>query len=86
MCIGAIDGTHVRIKCPKNSGSFYHNYKDFFSTVLLAIDDANYKFISVAVGSYGREGDMSIFKKSNVAHQISSNTFNIPPPTNIPGK
>ncbi|KAF0687727.1 protein ANTAGONIST OF LIKE HETEROCHROMATIN PROTEIN 1-like, partial [Aphis craccivora] len=56
-CILAIDGKHVRIRCPNNSGSLFFNHKDYFSTVLLAMVDANYKFVAIDVGSYGKEGD-----------------------------
>ena len=52
-CIGAVDGKHIRIRKPNESGSQFFNYKNFFSTVLMAVADAVYCFISEEVGAYG---------------------------------
>ena len=49
-CCEAIDGKHVNIHEPKNSGSLFLNYKRTFSLILMALVDANYKFIYVDIG------------------------------------
>lgn len=84
-CVGAIDGKHIRIMAPKNSGSTFFNYKEFYSIVMLAIVDAECKFVAVDIGSYGREGDAGIYLKSKFGKSILNNTFNIPPPQALPG-
>lgn len=60
-CILAIDGKHVRISYPSSTGSLYYNYENYFSIVLLAIVDANNKFVVVDVGSSVKEGNSGIF-------------------------
>ena len=42
--LGALDGEHIRIRCPASEGSQFYNYKGYHSIVLLTLVDANYRF------------------------------------------
>ena len=70
-CIGSIDGKHIVITCPPNTGSMHYNYKGTFSIVLMAMADANYNFIYVHIGSYGRNSDAGIFANSALGYSLS---------------
>ena len=82
-CVAAVDGKHVRIVAPSKSGSLFFNYKGYFSIVLLAMVDANYKFTVIDVGSYGKEGDAGIFNKSEMRLLVEKETI-FPPPDYLP--
>ncbi|KAM4033498.1 uncharacterized protein ACNLHF_020406 [Anomaloglossus baeobatrachus] len=84
-CLGSVDGKHIRIVKPAASGSEYYNYKKYFSIVLMAITDAEYKFISVDIGAYGRSNDSQVFKMSPMGRRIYGNTFDFPPARPLPG-
>lgn len=60
-CCGAVDGKHVRIEAPWNSGFVFYNYKNYHSIVLQAVVDAEGKFITVDVGEAGRKNDSGVF-------------------------
>ena len=77
-CIGAIDGKHIAIKCPSNCRTYYFNYKGFHSIVLLALVDANYKFLYIDVGANGLCSDGGVFKDSNLYKALEDGTAGLP--------
>lgn len=84
-CIGAIDGKHVRIIKPYHSGSLFHNYKNYFSIVLLAMADANYCFTFVDIGAYGKDSDSRVFQQSTLHAALREQRLEIPPTCRVPG-
>lgn len=81
--IGALDGKHFAVQCPPNSGSQFFNYKGFYSVVLMAVCDANYKFTMVDVGSTGSENDASILS-SAFGGKIVNDEICLPIAKNLP--
>lgn len=84
-CVGALDGKHVVCKAPKNSGSANFKYKGTFSVVLMALVDANYKFIYVKIGAKGCGSDGGIFSSCPLSTALETNSINLPPNRPLPG-
>ena len=74
-CVGAIDGKHINIRAPPNTGSEYFNYKNHFSIVLLAIADSNAQFIAFQLGDAGSQSDGGIFKHGDLSKLCKSESF-----------
>ena len=54
----------------------YYNYKGFFSVVLLALGDADYKFIWIGTGGDGHQSDGQLFGDSDLKQCIDNQTIN----------
>lgn len=77
-CGGSIDGKHIRISPPAHSGSFYYNYKGFFSIILLAVVNANYEFMFVDVGKNGRNSDGGVIEETEFYQCLKKGSLNLP--------
>ena len=53
FAVGALDGKHVAVSCPRWLGSKYYNYKGFYSMVLLSVVDADHRFLWADMGLMG---------------------------------
>lgn len=83
--LGALDGKHVPIRCPKNGGSLYYNYKGYHSIVLMALVDADYKFRWVNIGAQGEFSDAQIWNQSDLKQAIERGLLGLPTATPFPG-
>jgi len=89
-CCGAVDGKHVCIVCPPHSGTLFHNYKGSFSIVLMAVVDADYKFVAVDIGDFGSNSDGGVFRRSQLGRQLQKCEWHLPEqrplPNDVTGK
>ena len=83
-CIGAIYGKHIMIQCPVNSGSFFYNYKSYFSIVLLAVASADYRFVMVDIGAYGSSNDSGVLNNTALFKCLKKKKLGIPPSKQLP--
>ncbi|XP_008185984.1 uncharacterized protein LOC103310221 [Acyrthosiphon pisum] len=77
-CGGCIDGKHIRIVQPANSGALYYNYKNYYSIVLMVIVSYNYEFIYVDIGKQGRLSDGGFIQASTFYTNLQCQTLDLP--------
>ena len=83
-CLGAIDGKHIAMKQPAHSGTLYHNYKGFFSMILLGLVDADYRFTWVVVGANGSTSDCAVFNVCDLKEGIENGSLHVPEADSLP--
>ncbi|CAJ0603852.1 unnamed protein product [Cylicocyclus nassatus] len=76
---GFMDGKHICIRRPADSGSNYWNYKHYYSIMLLAWCDTDYRILAYDVGSGGRAGDAGVYRNSAIKEFLESNDEVFPP-------
>ena len=78
-CWGAIDGCHIPIQCPpgglKACKEYRHNFKNFYSIFMMAVVDAQDRFIWARVGFPGNSHDSVIFQSTELWHDITEHNI-----------
>ena len=83
-CIGALDGKHIALFHPFSGGSNYCNYKNFHSIILMALVDANYKFLYVNIGCQGRLNDGAVYRNYSFYKSLTTDQLKIPADRQLP--
>ncbi|XP_071946061.1 uncharacterized protein [Antedon mediterranea] len=64
QCAGAIDGTHLPIIGPVKFHADYYNRKGFYSIIMQAVCDHQYRFTDIYIGWLGKVHDARVFANS----------------------
>ena len=74
----SIDGCHIPIKCPpggQEANKEYHNFKNFYSVVLMAMVDAKYRFVWGSCGFPGNSHDSVILQSTKFWSNVKDGNF-----------
>ncbi|GBM28542.1 hypothetical protein AVEN_70137-1 [Araneus ventricosus] len=74
-CYGAINGKHVPIQAPPNSGAQFFNYKGFHSIVLMAWVNWDYSFTYIDVGCNGTVSDGGVFQNCSLYSKLEEGSL-----------
>lgn len=72
--IGAVDGSHIRIKVPTEYRNVYYNRKGYASVVLMAAADHTEKFTFIYIGECGSVHDSSVLQRSEMWTKFTDQT------------
>ena len=75
FCWGALDGCHIPIKCPPGGAEAckeYHNFKNFYSVVLMAMVESRYRFLWGSCGFPENSHDSIIFQATDMWDKIQN--------------
>ncbi len=78
---GAIDGKHIVVQAPINSGSSYYNYKGQHCYYF----DILYRFTVIDVGDLGRHSDGGVLAHSSFGIALENDSLSFPAPHPLPG-
>jgi hypothetical protein len=81
-----LDGKHIACKCPPKCRSTYFNYKKYYSIVLLALVDYDYKFIWADIGGRGAASDAPLWNESDLKAATEDGELDLPPAYHRGGK
>lgn len=77
-CLGAVDGKHIRIRCPNAAGSNFYNYKGFHSIILMGVVNRNYEFLYINAGAEGKTADGGCWRQCEFAKAMDKERLNLP--------
>ena len=75
QCAGAIDGTHIPIKSPKECPADYYNRKGWHSIILQGTVNHLGHFMDINIGWPGRVHDARVFANSALFKRGQSNNL-----------
>lgn len=76
----AVDGKHVDIVAPPNSGLYFFNYKGSHSMVLMAIANTRHEFLLCDFEVHGRVSYRGVIKETLIYENTCADELHIPPP------
>ena len=84
--VGAIDGTHIKIETPTESGPDYFRRLQQHDVVVQAVADGEKRFLGVAAGSPGSMHDSRVLRNSVLYRRINNSEFLLGPIVRVGGR
>jgi hypothetical protein len=73
--VGAIDGTHIRIRAPSADENFYVNRKNYHSINVMGVCDASMRFLNIVAKCPGGTHDAFIWSNSTLCEKFEDRTI-----------